>query len=578
MRIFITGATGLLGSRLIDRLTDGGDDVVALSRHPSKVSPRTGLEVIEGDPTCPGAWQQRLNGCDAVVHLACSGNDPEALTARGLKALRERRLDSIFQIMTALETASSRPGRMILLTNRLALGTHPDGPPAGLAELIRAWEAQALKHLVQGVCVTVIRAGFLLEPGLKSLADTGESEGGSNSLGWIHIDDLVDCLLKSLHEGKSGLCEAVAPQFPDFKDVLSRVHALEASPRSPARPAPSGEAKALLSWPLPVGGDSAVAPVDHDYRFSDVQKALEDLKPPVDPGAFVPEGRPELQEGPTVARPRRLVVLPCEGLLLLKDGRLHPSSVSLVNTLQAAGLLVVLASSRSGRLCLGFARQLGIVTPLIAGDGSVLVDPARSEAIRTELLGADRIAGVAMAVRTAETGAIVVVERGVHVATDHPSELPVGLRELVTIDERVDSSALFSRPATRMFLQAPPRRLDRALTVIRDTWWRERIIAIHEHAPGVVAITATSADRGVALQRVESAMGMQRRSSLVVASTERDLGMLEFAGVGLAHPGLPASHAEDAHRVLESDDLLEIGQALIRADLASRVRAATPRS
>jgi hydroxymethylpyrimidine pyrophosphatase-like HAD family hydrolase len=245
--------------------------------------------------------------------------------------------------------------------------------------------------------------------------------------------------------------------------------------------------------------------------------------------------------------------------------------------LHAAGLLVVLASSRSGRLCLGLAHQLGISAPIIAGDGSVLVDPLRSEAIRTELLGVDRIAGIAMAIRTAETGAVVVIERGIHAATDHSSELPVGLRELVTIDEQVESSALFSRPATRMFLQAPQRRLERALAVIRETWWRERVIAIHEHAPGVVAITATSADRGVALQRVESAMGMERRSSLVVAATTRDLGMLEFAGVGLSHPGLPASHHGSADRVLETDDLLEIGQALIRADLASTVRAATPR-
>ena len=574
MRIFLTGATGHIGSRLLERLIDDGSEVVALTRRPAELPPRTGLLVVEGDPTCPGAWQKSMDGCDVVVHLACSGNDPEALTARGLKALRERRLDSTFQVMIGLEQASSRPKRVIFLSSRLALGMHSDGLPAGLSELARAWEAQALEHDVQGVSVTVIRAGLLLGPDIVDLADATAAEDGPKPLGWIHVDDLVDCLAKSVDAKTAGLFEVVAPQFPEVAFVLSRLRTLVDVSSATGRGL-EGEAAAFLSWRLPIAESPAVARIDHDFRFTDVETALGNLVPSRQSGAQAP---PAERRRTAVASPRRLVVLPCEGLLLTEEGRLHPASDSLVNMLHAAGLLVVLASSRSGRLCLGLAGQLGISAPIITGDGSALVDPLRSEAIRTELLGVDRIAGVAMAVRTAETGAIVVVERGIHAATDHASELPVGLRELVTIDECVESSALFSRPATRMFLQAPQRRLDRALSVIRETWWRERIIAIHEHSSGVVAITAPSADRGVALQRVESAMGMERRSSLVVAATTRDLGMLEFAGVGLAHPDLPASHHGNADRVLETGDLLEIGHALIRADLASTVRAATHRS
>ena len=573
MRIFLTGATGLVGSRLTERLLGDGDEVVALSRRAEALTPRPGLELLQGDPTCPGPWQQRLEGCDAVVHLACSGNDPRALTEQGLKALREYRLDATFQVMSALEKTTSRPGRMIQLSNRLASGRPSEGLPAGLAELIRAWEDQALRHAVAGVTVTVLRAGFVLDPGLDALMGCVESTEPPHALGWIHLEDLVDCIARSLRTPQSGCLDVLAPESPDFNDVLTRIHAVKSSRGSAAVAAPSGEARALLEWPLP----EKITPIDHDFRFPTIQAALDDLLPAEVPGVSEAGTRRDPETRAAVAGPRRLVVLPCEGLLL-EDDRLHPASVGLVNTLQASGLLVVLASSRSGRLSLGFASQLGIMAPLIAGDGSVLVDPVRAEAIRTELLGADRVAGIAMAVRTAEEHAVIVVERGVHVATDHRSELPVELRQLVTIDERVDSSALFSRPATRMFLQAPQRRLDRALGVVRDTWWREQVIAIHEHAPGIVAITAPSADRGVALQRVESAMGMPRRSSLVVAATERDVGMLEFAGTGLAHPALPARFTENADRVLESDDLAEIAQAIIRSDLASTVRAATPRS
>src|SRR4051794_19773736 len=74
MRVFVTGATGLIGKRLVRRLIDRGHEPVVLSRRPAGAdvfgSP---VGFVQGDPTLPGPWQDRAGQCDAIVNLAGEG-------------------------------------------------------------------------------------------------------------------------------------------------------------------------------------------------------------------------------------------------------------------------------------------------------------------------------------------------------------------------------------------------------------------------------------------------------------------------------------------------------------------------
>src|SRR4051794_20850250 len=58
MRIFITGGSGLVGSRLIPQLRHRGDEVILLTRRPAAVEARLGSDcrVVAGDPMVAGAW------------------------------------------------------------------------------------------------------------------------------------------------------------------------------------------------------------------------------------------------------------------------------------------------------------------------------------------------------------------------------------------------------------------------------------------------------------------------------------------------------------------------------------------
>ena len=69
MRVFVTGGTGLVGRRIVERLRNRGDAVVVLTRSAAPPVP-AGTEVVQGDPTAAGPWLDSLAACDGVIHLA----------------------------------------------------------------------------------------------------------------------------------------------------------------------------------------------------------------------------------------------------------------------------------------------------------------------------------------------------------------------------------------------------------------------------------------------------------------------------------------------------------------------------
>jgi len=91
MRVFITGATGLVGRALTLRLRRAGHTVVAWSRSADRVVQRLGGEA---EAASGGAAElaQAIDGCDAVVTLAGEPVLPGRWTARRKQALRTSRV------------------------------------------------------------------------------------------------------------------------------------------------------------------------------------------------------------------------------------------------------------------------------------------------------------------------------------------------------------------------------------------------------------------------------------------------------------------------------------------------------
>lgn len=72
MKIFLTGATGFIGSRVAERLAKRGDHVKALVRTPDKAGHLRdmGCELVQGSLSDEHQMQAAMVGCDAVIHGA----------------------------------------------------------------------------------------------------------------------------------------------------------------------------------------------------------------------------------------------------------------------------------------------------------------------------------------------------------------------------------------------------------------------------------------------------------------------------------------------------------------------------
>src|SRR5262245_35119420 len=103
MRIFVTGGTGLIGSRLVRALQQRGDAVVLLTRRPDAAKAVAGeCEIVPGDPTRPGSWQDVVATCDAVVNLAGENLLGKRWRASFKDQLRESRIRSTEHCVQAI--------------------------------------------------------------------------------------------------------------------------------------------------------------------------------------------------------------------------------------------------------------------------------------------------------------------------------------------------------------------------------------------------------------------------------------------------------------------------------------------
>ncbi len=68
----VTGATGYVGDKLIERLLAEGRDVRAMARNPSRLAPRDGVEPVAGDVVSGAGIDEALDGCETAYYLVHS--------------------------------------------------------------------------------------------------------------------------------------------------------------------------------------------------------------------------------------------------------------------------------------------------------------------------------------------------------------------------------------------------------------------------------------------------------------------------------------------------------------------------
>lgn len=299
MKVAITGATGFVGSRLVEQLQVQGHQPRILTRKPAAAL-RTfpNLEIVAYTPTESGDWQQAIAGCDAVVNLAGEPIAEKRWTPQEKEEILNSRKLGTQKIVEAIAQANPKPK---VLVNASAIGyygtsetaTFDETSPSGndfLAEVCQAWEAQAQKVKEAGVRLVILRFGIVLGNGGAlakmippfQLFAGGPLGSGQQWVAWIHRDDLVRLIIEALtRPNLEGVFNATAPnpvRMSEFCQALGDIlH------RPSWLPVPSFALEALLGEGAKVVLEGQqVLPKrttssGFEYRYTTVKQALEEI-------------------------------------------------------------------------------------------------------------------------------------------------------------------------------------------------------------------------------------------------------------------------------------------------------------
>ena len=166
MRIFVTGATGFVGSAIVPELLAAGHQVLGLTRSEAGASAlaAAGAEVHRGTLEDLDSLRDGARQADAVIHTAFDHDFSRFVE----NCEKDRRA---IEAMGAVLEGSDRP---MLVTSGLAslapgrIATEADGPPTGFP---RVSEAAAAAVAARGVSVSVVR----LAPSTQAKAITASS-------------------------------------------------------------------------------------------------------------------------------------------------------------------------------------------------------------------------------------------------------------------------------------------------------------------------------------------------------------------------------------------------------------------
>ena len=237
MKIVISGASGLIGTQLVEQLQQLGHDVVRLVRRAANTGE------IMWDPKAGVLSASALEGADAVIHLSGAGIGDKRWTASYKREILESRTITTSLIANTIANMSRKPSVFLCGSAIGIYGPRGDeqltevstNGTSFLADVCEQWEAAAKPASDAGVRTVLLRTGIVLttkggalkkQLPLFQLGLGGKFGNGKQWQSWISIDDEVGAIEHLLTANVSGAVNLTAPNpvtNAEFTSTLARV-------------------------------------------------------------------------------------------------------------------------------------------------------------------------------------------------------------------------------------------------------------------------------------------------------------------------------------------------------------------
>ncbi len=209
MNYLITGGTGLIGSKICQKLQAGGHTVIVLSRSRDKVHRRCGLSAIAVTSLDEIGHNEQV---DVVINLAGAPIADARWTQKRKQELKDSRIKLTQELVEWMARRQQKPASLI---SGSAIGWYGDQGETALTEqsgfrdefaheLCDQWEQAALRAQQFGVRVCLVRTGLVLAPRAGflqrmllpfKLGMGGPISDGQQYMSWVHLEDISNLFI-----------------------------------------------------------------------------------------------------------------------------------------------------------------------------------------------------------------------------------------------------------------------------------------------------------------------------------------------------------------------------------------------
>lgn len=225
MQVFLTGATGYIGTSVADRLRAAGHELTGLARSDTAAERLTaaGIRPVRGDFSDPKRVGAAARSADGVISLA-TAYDP-AVDGPAIDAILEALSgsDKPFVYTSGIGSHGN--------TGDVVVDETTPPKPAALVAWRQAVEDRVLEGAKRRIRTVVIRPAMVYGRGggiLAGFVDSARKEGsaryvgtGQNRWPFVHVDDLADLYLLALERAPAGTLLGVSGPSHSVRDVAA---------------------------------------------------------------------------------------------------------------------------------------------------------------------------------------------------------------------------------------------------------------------------------------------------------------------------------------------------------------------